>query len=110
MLYATAQAGCHPRLHHLRLHLAKPRFSPPLLDHSPSEKRHVSIPLGIACSHLPPRLKHHSFLPMNLRTYLLAAMALLPLSLQAEIQGRTVEYKSGDATLEGFVAYDDSAK
>jgi dienelactone hydrolase len=47
---------------------------------------------------------------MTLRTFLLAATLLLPLSLHAEIQGRTVTYTSEGATLEGFVAYDDAIK
>jgi dienelactone hydrolase len=47
---------------------------------------------------------------MKFRILLLAAVALLPLSLRAEIQTRTVEYKSGDTACEGFVAYDDAIK
>ena len=30
------------------------------------------------------------------------------MALHAEIQNRTFEYKAGDTTCEGFVAYDDS--
>jgi dienelactone hydrolase len=47
---------------------------------------------------------------MKLRTLLLSAAALLPLSLHAEIQGRTVAYSADDAQLEGYVAYDDAVK
>src|SRR5689334_23010662 len=39
---------------------------------------------------------------------LTAAMALASLSAFAAIQTETIEYKDGDTTLEGFLAYDDS--
>lgn len=38
----------------------------------------------------------------------LALVALFPASAAAEIKGQTVEYKDGDTTFEGYVAYDDS--
>ena len=38
----------------------------------------------------------------------LATLALLTGSAFAKIQTETVEYKDGDTTLEGFVAYDDA--
>jgi dienelactone hydrolase len=37
------------------------------------------------------------------------SLAMLPHPVQAKIKTETVEYKSGDATLQGFLAYDDSA-
>src|SRR5215469_1286252 len=44
-----------------------------------------------------------------MRKFLLAAMTtILAASLHAAIQTKTVEYKQGDTTLEGFVAWDDA--
>jgi dienelactone hydrolase len=43
--------------------------------------------------------------------YIISALAVLgAVSLQAALQTKTVEYKQGDTTLEGFVAYDDAIK
>jgi dienelactone hydrolase len=41
---------------------------------------------------------------------LIAMMMMLAASIHATLQTKTVEYKQGDTTLEGFVAYDDAIK
>lgn len=46
-----------------------------------------------------------------MKKFLLTAMiTILAASVHATIQTKTVEYKQGDTTLEGFVAYDDAIK
>jgi dienelactone hydrolase len=46
-----------------------------------------------------------------MKTILLSASLLLvAVTLHAAIQTKTIEYKDGDTVLEGFLAYDDSAK
>ncbi|HEY2328282.1 MAG TPA: dienelactone hydrolase family protein [Verrucomicrobiae bacterium] len=43
-----------------------------------------------------------------MKNFILAALVLFSAAARAAIHTETVEYKQGDATLEGFVAYDDS--
>jgi dienelactone hydrolase len=46
-----------------------------------------------------------------MKKFILSALAVMgAAALHAAIQTRTVEYKQGDTTLEGFVAYDDALK
>ncbi|HEY6169787.1 MAG TPA: dienelactone hydrolase family protein [Verrucomicrobiae bacterium] len=45
-----------------------------------------------------------------MRTILLLTTAVLAAAARAEIKLETIEYKHGDATLEGYLAYDDAVK
>lgn len=47
---------------------------------------------------------------IKIKTAFISLLTLVSLSSQAAIKTETVEYKEGNTVLEGFIAYDDSAK
>lgn len=47
---------------------------------------------------------------MKLNRYFFVLLGVMALAARAEIVTKTVEYKQGDTTLEGFVAYDNAVK
>ena len=48
--------------------------------------------------------------PMKTSALLVAALCAFTFTAHAEVKFETIEYKQGDATLEGYLAYDDAVK
>lgn len=69
------------------------------------DSRHSPIP---AC--IVTLLRQRSFMKRTFFSLLLLSIAALTTSAFAKIRSETVTYRDGSAELEGFLAYDDSAK